>query len=1429
MEDSMKEYDHSLSSTISQSLRQEFSSHQVPITKYLGKTSSLDNNGFTMEVVDEMYKNPKNDPKISIESLDLVDSLYAQKIFNMKNNNNEKEPKESNNCITPNTTEMRLCHVMKKIRTLIYGQCSEISHREILILPERKEPLLDSRTNKPFINNSITTSRYTFYNFLPKQLYAQFSKIANLYFLFVAVIQTIPGWSPTGQFTTLIPLLSFMSISIAHEGFDDIRRHKHDKVENNKECLSLQVYRSNGVSSQRIGLWRKTKWKNLQVGDIVSIKAQEWIPADLLLLHSKGEEGICYVETAALDGETNLKQRQALEKTNSLLTSSEALVNFSGNIKTENPNQDLYNFEGSIEFNDEKYPLTNDQILLRGTILRNTPEIYGMVIFTGKETKLRMNATKNIRTKAPSIQKHMNRVVLIVFCFVIALATIYTTLSHYWTKNATGKFWYLGHHLKHNFVSTFFAYIILFNTMIPISLYVTMEIIKLAQVYFINHDLDMYHEETDTPAEAHTSTINEELGQVNYLFSDKTGTLTDNIMLFRKLSVGGRSFLHDLSIRKFQDDELLLKLQKHRNRITSTSGNRYSLTSLRRANSHNNQTGRVSNEIIEEQSIQIESLCRTNSVASTFSMIAPRSSTTSRCNSFTSMNSQKPISKRTIRSTLDLLTIIKHQYNTPFGERARFFLLAMALCHTCVPEIDLDSQEIFYQSASPDEFAIVTAAKELGYIVSNRSMGVVSLRVFNNGSDGLKVPNEDNVSYEDYKILNVIEFSSKRKRMSIIYRLPDGRICLLCKGADTVILDRLRHPQTKMMTDKRFFIENTNQNHVKDLFSIRDDKWLYSRTIQHIQEFSTEGLRTLLYGHKFIEEDEYATWNKLYQTASTSLIDRQKSLEDVAELIERDLEITGATAIEDKLQNGVPETIDNLRRAGIKIWMLTGDKRETAINIGYSCSLIKEYSTIIIVDSTVDLKKNLQSSLKRVHRGKLNHAVAIIDGTTLMTIEQNPEIMDLFINLGVLCEAVICCRASPCQKALVVRKIREKLTNAVTLAIGDGANDIAMIQEAHVGIGIMGREGLQAARTSDYSIAQFRYLMTLLFVHGRWSYVRVSKFVLGTFYKCICFYITQGIFQFFTGYSETSLYEHWTLAAYNTLFSSLPVLIVGIFEKDLNKKTLIGVPELYRTMGQLDSAFNLRIFFSWVCAGIYHALVIVLIPFCLHEIIVDYELRTIGSPHLYELGMTVYTCVVFVVTFKIAYLECHNWTFFTHLASFSTLLGWFLFQIFYNYFYPNNEVRGVFSKVGIKYEYWLTVLITVSIALIPNYIVKIIKSIVLPNDVDIYQQIEKDEKSLNQIIEEGHENERRLIGRKKVFNNDDDKIEDFKNIDVKIIENADVTNNFDGNNNNNDNDNDNDNESNNVDNIGNTNTDQIKENENTNTGSQESSQNQQNL
>ncbi|CAG8556284.1 20135_t:CDS:2 [Cetraspora pellucida] len=1186
------------------------------------------------------------------------------------------------------TTRMNaINNFVKSFRDFIRGRKPDVLSREFLIDPDHKGPILDAQTNTPYVNNSITTSRYTFYNFLPKQLYAQFSRAANLYFLFMATLQIIPDWSPTGQFTTLVPLSIFISLSIAREGFDDYRRHRQDFAENNKECTVLRIYNPNG----RFAIPTKIKWKDLRVGDLVLIKAQEWVPADLLLLSSKGENGVCYIETAALDGETNLKQRKALEETNSMLNSPDSLSEFRGKLCAKGPDQDLYNFDGYLEFNGKNLQLSNNQILLRGTILRNTPEIYGLVIFTGEETKLRMNASKNIRTKAPNMQKIMNRVIFILLFFVLLLAATCTYMSANWIRRGKDSNWYLRGNTR-DMVTVFFSFLIIFNTMIPISLYVTMEVVKLAQIYFINNDIRMYNEETDTPAESRTSTINEDLGQVKYVFTDKTGTLTENIMLFRQLSVCGQKFLHDKDGNRIDTEDLLkmlsISLPISKKAITSI------LTSKRQKNNTHYS------EDLNDEIIPTASVTRQNSVTSNnFSMIAPRSSTPSSY----SMKSKKLLNDQSILNTLDLLTLIHYLPNTIFDQRAKFFLLAMSLCHTCVPEFDNETDDVIYQAASPDEFAIANASKDLGYIMTDRSMGKISLKIND------LVPNmsdENNSLNQDFQILNILEFSSKRKRMSVIYRLPDGRICLFCKDKTT------------------------------DLYSVLDDNWICQQTIRHLHEFAIEGLRTLLYAHRFIEEDEYLSWNKQFQEALNLLINKREKIDELAELIERDLEITGATAIEDKLQRGVPETIDKLRLAGIKVWMLTGDKRETAINIGHSCSIIKDHSILINIDQTTDLI-TISNLLKDVK----NHMVIVIDGESLMKIEQDLLLMDLFLDLGLKCDALICCRASPSQKALLVRSIREKSKDSVvTLAIGDGANDIAMIQEAHVGIGITGREGLQAARSSDYSISQFRFLENLLFVHGRWSYIRVSKFALGTLYKCMCFYLTQGLFQLFAAFSGSSLYEQWSLASYNTLFSSLPVMVIGIFEKDLNYDTLMEIPRLYK-IGQENNQFNIKIFFSWMFGAICHAISIVSIPILLHGFFHNYEIRVGGSPQIFELGMVIYTCIVFVVTIHISYLQSHNWTGVSHFTSFIMICGWFAYQVMYSYAYPIDnksamyDVRGVFQRVGNKTTFWSTVLLTVSFALIPHFILKIFRNLIKSTDVEFYQEAEKDPQYLKKLIE----------------------------------------------------------------------------------------------
>ena len=396
--------------------------------------------------------------------------------------------------------------------------------RHIQLDASRKESLVDERTEREYIDNTIRSSRYTLWNFLPRQLFAQFSKLANFYFLCVSILQMIPGLSTTGSYTTIVPLTFFVTLSMAKEGFDDFRRYRLDRAENNRMTSVLRAYKPTvpriGGSDESLSMsaapkhWVNTKWWNVRVGDIIKLTRNEAAPADLVILNVAGRDGIAYIETMALDGETNLKSKQATPPLGKQCQNVEDIARCDAHLVVEDPNLDLYNFEGKCTVINETLPLTSNEIIYRGSVLRNTPELYGMVIYTGEECKIRMNATKNPRIKAPSLQAVVNKVVVIIVLFVLVLAVFNTIAYQIWYRTTEKKAWYLKE-ARVAFFPILTSFIILFNTMIPLSLYVSLEIVKLFQLVLMN-DIDMYDEESNTPMEARTSNINEELGQVKY-------------------------------------------------------------------------------------------------------------------------------------------------------------------------------------------------------------------------------------------------------------------------------------------------------------------------------------------------------------------------------------------------------------------------------------------------------------------------------------------------------------------------------------------------------------------------------------------------------------------------------------------------------------------------------------------------------------------------------------------------------------------------------------------------------------------------------------------------------------------------------------------------------------------------------------------------
>ncbi|XP_053487072.1 probable phospholipid-transporting ATPase IA isoform X5 [Ictalurus furcatus] len=1025
-----------------------------------------------------------------------------------------------------------------------------------------------------FCCNRVSTAKYNVLTFLPRFLYSQFRRAANSFFLFIALLQQIPDVSPTGRWTTLVPLLFILVVAAVKEVIEDLKRHKADSVVNKKETQVL-----------RNGAWEIVHWEKVVVGDIVKVNGKDYVPADTILLSSSEPQAMCYIETSNLDGETNLKIRQGLQVT-SEIKDIDSLMRLSGRMECESPNRHLYEFVGNIRLDGHStVPLGPDQILLRGAQLRNTQWVHGIVVYTGHDTKLMQNSTRP-PLKLSNVERITNFQILVLFGCLLAISLVCSIGQTIWKYQYGNDAWYmdLNYGGAANFGLNFLTFIILFNNLIPISLLVTLEVIKFIQAYFINWDTDMLYEVNNTPAMARTSNLNEELGQVKYIFSDKTGTLTCNVMQFKKCTIAGVAYghsSHSMEEAGFNDPSLLENLQS----------------------------------------------------------------------------------------------------NHPTAAVIMEFMTMMAICHTAVPE--RNDETITYQAASPDEGALVRAARNLGFVFSARTPDSVIIEAL--GQE------------EKYELLHVLEFTSTRKRMSVIMRTPSGKIRLYCKGADTVIYDRL-----------------ADSSRYKDI------------TLKHLEQFATEGLRTLCFAVADISQSLYQQWQEVHHRACTSLQNRALKMEESYELIEKNLQLLGATAIEDKLQDHVPETIETLMKADIKIWILTGDKQETAINIGHSCKLLtKNMGLLVINEETLDGTRETLShhcSMLGEALHKENDCALIIDGKTLK-YALTFGVRQYFLDLALSCKAVICCRVSPLQKSEVVEMVKKQV-KVITLAIGDGANDVGMIQTAHVGVGISGNEGLQAANSSDYSIAQFKYLKNLLLVHGAWNYNRVAKCILYCFYKNIVLYIIEIWFAFVNGFSGQILFERWCIGLYNVIFTALPPLTLGIFERSCRKENMLKYPELYKT-SQNAQGFNTKVFWVHCLNGLFHSVILFWFP--LKAFQHDTVFGNGKTPDYLLLGNMVYTFVVITVCLK-AGLETSSWTMFSHIAIWGSIVLWVVFFGIYSSLWPliplapdmSGEADMMFSS-GL---FWMGLCFIPVTSLVFDLAYKVIKKTYFKTLVDEVQELE---------------------------------------------------------------------------------------------------------
>ncbi|KAK1664309.1 hypothetical protein QYE76_052468 [Lolium multiflorum] len=1060
-----------------------------------------------------------------------------------------------------------------------------------------------------FAGNAIRTAKYSALTFLPRNLFEQFRRLSYLYFLAITVLNQLPQVAVFGRGASALPLAFVLLVTAVKDAYEDLRRHRSDRAENNRLAAVLSAPPAAAEFAPR-------KWKHLRVGDVVRVESSETLPADMVLLATSDATGVAHVQTVNLDGETNLKTRYARQETQ-LRFSRDGGVG--GVLHCERPNRNIYGFQANLEIDGKRVSLGPSNIVLRGCELKNTAWAIGVVVYAGKDTKVMLN-NSGPPSKRSRLETQLNRETVILSIMLIGMCTTASVLAGIWVLNHRGELEFTQFFREKDYTTgknynyygigmqifiTFLMAVIVYQVIIPISLYISMEMVRLGQAYFMGADLDLYDKSSSSKFHCRALNINEDLGQIKYVFSDKTGTLTENKMVFQCASVHGV----DYSSAK------------------DTSG----------------------------YSVVVDDLLFTPKMA--------------------------------VRTDPQLLKMLRNGGSDEEAKLVLDFFLALAACNTIVPLV-LDTKDprqklIDYQGESPDEQALAYAAASYGIVLVERTSGYVMIDVLGDR--------------QRFDILGLHEFDSDRKRMSVIIGCPDKTVKLYVKGADSSM----------------FGITN------KELDNVLATK-------AHLHKYSSLGLRTLVVGMRELSQPEFLDWQSAYENASTSVLGRGNLLRSVATNIEGNIHILGATGIEDKLQDGVPEAIESLRQAGMKVWILTGDKQETAISIGYSCKLLTNDMTQIVINnsSKESCKKSLEEALATTKELRVASSVGtlnpessgvilalIVDGNSLVYILET-ELQEELFKVATECSVVLCCRMAPLQKAGVVALIKNR-TDDMTLAIGDGANDVSMIQMADVGVGISGQEGGQAVMASDFSMGQFRFLVPLLLVHGHWNYQRMGYMILYNFYKNATFVLVLFWYVLYTSFTLTTAINEWSSLLYTVLYTSLPTIVVGILDKDLSKSTLLAYPKLYGT-GQRNEKYNVNLFVLNMLEALWQSLVVFYIPYF------AYRQSTIDMSSLGDLWAL---ASVIIVNMQLA-MDIFRWNWIIHAFVWGTIAATAicLFVIDSIWFLPGYG--AIFHVMGTGL-FWLLLLIIIVAAMVPHFVIKAFTEHFNPSDSQIAREMEK--------------------------------------------------------------------------------------------------------
>lgn len=1025
------------------------------------------------------------------------------------------------------TGTQRLCCLSFCIRNFFTRLCESMvsccmRHRQLAARSVR----IGYPTSEKYPPNVIRNQKYNFISFFPRVLFEQFKLFLNLYFLVMATSQFIPELRIGYLYTYWGPLGFVILVTMTREAVDDVRRRQRDKEVNQQKYKKMT----------RLGGQRTVTSASIKVGDLIFVEKDQRVPADMVFLRTTETSGTCFIRTDQLDGETDWKLRLAVPVTQKMDTNEE-LFSMDATVYAEKPQKDIHNFIGTFTKHDTE---TEESLSVENTVWAGTVvasgRLLGLVVYTGAETRSVMNNAAP-RSKVGLLDLEINNLTKLLFVAVLGLTVVMMCLKGF------GGPWY----------RYFFRFMLLFSYIIPISLRVNLDVGKTFYSWVIQRDQDMQG------TVVRSTTIPEELGRITYLLTDKTGTLTQNEMVFKILHLGTVAYGTDTF------DEVSAHVKTFFSKDGGSAGAAATPTRMRR-------------------------------------------------------------------------TVI-----TRVGEAVK----ALALCHNVTPVYEGDvnptveetediqtMHSVVYQASSPDEVSLVCWTESVGLPLVHRDLTSLTLRTPTN-------------KLLTYTVLQIFPFTSETKRMGIIVKEESsGEIVLYMKGADTVMASMVEY-----------------------------NDWLEEECINLAQK----GLRTLVVARKILTHEQYTHFEQRLSAAKLSVTERGSRVAAVVESLECDLELLCLTGVEDKLQTNVKQTLEVLRNAGMKIWMLTGDKLETATCIAKSSRLVSPNQGLHVMGN-VSSRREAHLELNALRRK--SDSALIIKGDALETCLQyyEHELMDL----AVQCPAVVVCRCSPTQKAAVVRLI-QRHTKKRTAAVGDGGNDVSMIQAADAGIGIVGKEGKQASLAADFSVEQFQHIARLCLVHGRNSYKRsaaLSQFVM---HRGLIISTIQAIFSSIFYFSSVALYQGFLMVGYATFYTNFPVFSL-VLDQDVSPNIALTYPELYKDLTK-GRSLSYKTFFVWVLISMYQGGVLMYGAMLLFEDelihVVSISFTSLILTELLMVGLTVRTWHPLMI-----------------VAQFLSL-GFYALSVIFMHYFDWDFIKS-------KDFFWKVVVITL-VSCLPLYILKFLR------------------------------------------------------------------------------------------------------------------------